>query len=154
MSMTDGSDRLSLGDCPGCGYALQGLPETGTCPECGRAYDNEVIVLHGWGRGARANMFNAVPGKVVRLAVPQLLVPLALAAIGAPPVIIVAIFGVSVAISGYILWKRSNTPLPAPVQVHLSSEGCVQLDNPSSRYNERVKPWHRIGVVRVQQISS
>ena len=25
--------------CPGCGFDLHGLPATGTCPECGTAYD-------------------------------------------------------------------------------------------------------------------
>ncbi len=30
--------------CPGCGYSLQGLPESGTCPECGSEYSKREIL--------------------------------------------------------------------------------------------------------------
>ncbi|MEQ9459523.1 MAG: hypothetical protein RIG82_01040 [Phycisphaeraceae bacterium] len=31
-------DEPLIPDCPSCGYSLQGLPERGECPECGRTY--------------------------------------------------------------------------------------------------------------------
>jgi hypothetical protein len=33
--------------CPQCDYSLKGLPAKGTCPECGRGYDSEFIILRG-----------------------------------------------------------------------------------------------------------
>src|SRR5262245_27650465 len=35
--------RLGLA-CPGCQYSLSGLPVTGMCPECGRAYDKHEML--------------------------------------------------------------------------------------------------------------
>ena len=37
--------------CPDCGYLLIGLRPEGICPECGLAYDDQEIVLHGWPPG-------------------------------------------------------------------------------------------------------
>lgn len=52
------SDPLRLDRCPDCGYSLCGLPEQGLCPECGFEYNDEMIVLYGWGTGNRATIFN------------------------------------------------------------------------------------------------
>ncbi len=40
-------DPLRLTFCPACDYGLAGLPPTGVCPECGRAYDQAFVVLRG-----------------------------------------------------------------------------------------------------------
>lgn len=40
--------------CWACGYALNGLPENGVCPECGETYDVHSLRLAGIGRGAQA----------------------------------------------------------------------------------------------------
>ncbi len=37
--------------CPRCEYALAGLPATGVCPECGRAYGATEVVLYGYMAG-------------------------------------------------------------------------------------------------------
>lgn len=47
----DMPDPLRLERCPDCGYMLCGLPKRGSCPECGFAYDPEMIVLYGWESG-------------------------------------------------------------------------------------------------------
>src|SRR5438045_7361553 len=51
MSDTSASNPLRLDLCPACGYALEGLPEEGRCPECGVEYRPGLIVLHGFGGG-------------------------------------------------------------------------------------------------------
>jgi hypothetical protein len=33
--------------CSDCGYPLIGSPDQGTCPECGKRYDQNVLILHG-----------------------------------------------------------------------------------------------------------
>ena len=54
-------DPLRLVICPRCGYSLQGLPDEGVCPECGRRYDPRTVVLFGWARGAKATAVTAQP---------------------------------------------------------------------------------------------
>lgn len=51
-------DPLRLDRCPDCGYLLTGLPEEGICPECGFAYQADMIVLYGWARGHQVNQAN------------------------------------------------------------------------------------------------
>lgn len=36
---------LRLAHCPQCDYSLEGLPDEGICPECGRHYDQSIIIL-------------------------------------------------------------------------------------------------------------
>lgn len=37
--------------CPECEYSLEGLPEEGDCPECGRAYDQSIVIVRCHGPG-------------------------------------------------------------------------------------------------------
>jgi hypothetical protein len=40
-------ERVRLANCTRCGYALEGLPERGRCPECGEVYDELTFTLRG-----------------------------------------------------------------------------------------------------------
>jgi hypothetical protein len=44
-------DLLKLQACPQCNYSLEGSPDEGICPECGRAYDRSIIILRCDGPG-------------------------------------------------------------------------------------------------------
>src|SRR5690242_10129098 len=48
------ADPLRPDRCPDCGYLFTGLPDAGTCPECGIEYDPETIVLYGYKTGHRS----------------------------------------------------------------------------------------------------
>src|SRR5688500_2560918 len=51
---TPPDDLLRLNACPACNYSLQGLNESGICPECGSAFDRAVVILHGYARHTRS----------------------------------------------------------------------------------------------------
>lgn len=51
------SHRLNA--CPRCDYALQGLPDSGICPECSQPYGTHELYLYGTALGARQNIWNA-----------------------------------------------------------------------------------------------
>jgi hypothetical protein len=53
--------------CPDCGYSLIGSPVEGACPECGRRYDQRVLILHGSAVGTRATLENASPRSLIWL---------------------------------------------------------------------------------------
>jgi hypothetical protein len=117
-------DPLRLDRCPNCGYPLTGLPDRGQCPECGSAYDREMIVLYGW-PGLRL-MSRTV--EMVRGCPPSF-------SLMGPVVLVVTILGIvlpmgvqglvvlAVAVlltGGYFLWRRSGPP---PMQLRLSRDG-------------------------------
>ena len=41
----ESSAVVAEGLCPCCGYDLRGLAKSGTCPECGKAYTSESLLL-------------------------------------------------------------------------------------------------------------
>ena len=67
-------DPLRLEHCPACGYALEGLAPEGVCPECGVAYDQTEVVLHGYGAGRRGDVATARPGVAVAVGASYVLV--------------------------------------------------------------------------------
>src|SRR4051812_13894108 len=69
---------LPLEACPDCDYALAGLPPEGVCPECGRPYDQETIVLYGRGGGVHSNPVNAPTRLLVMQIIFLCIVPAAL----------------------------------------------------------------------------
>jgi hypothetical protein len=63
------ADDLRSPTCPACGYDLTGLPDVGTCPECGSAYDrNDGLTLFGTAAGTLANITNQSNRDVAKLA--------------------------------------------------------------------------------------
>jgi len=123
---------LALTACPNCGYRLEGLPERGACPECGREYGPGEVVLYGYGAGAYENVMTARPGRLWWMwfmAVVGMLLPwfiifrnfrwygiALLAAVGLVPTV-------------YLFWRRQNVTHPAPVQVRIGPSGCVQYND-------------------------
>jgi hypothetical protein len=49
---------LRLEVCPRCDYSLTGLAAVGVCPECGREYDQNTVVLYGNAAGSRRNAWS------------------------------------------------------------------------------------------------
>ena len=126
-------DGLRVDRCPGCGYMLTGLPPAGACPECGRAYDEQLVVLYGWAAGSRGNALSgnrrAVIGfaalaafNLFNIAVNRLLRPSAFWTVA-----LLAWLALVVA----VVWLRvRRSDMPGLVQVHLSPAGASQLDAP------------------------
>jgi hypothetical protein len=116
-------DPLRLDRCPDCGYLLTGLPEQGICPECGVAYNPEMIVLYGWATRVRGNESTARrgPGWWVSSIAGWLILLLLFNIVGAV-LLVVWLIG-----SSYRR-RRLLTDAPAPVQVRLFPEGFGQRD--------------------------
>jgi hypothetical protein len=57
-------DPLRMTRCMRCGYALDGLGDVGTCPECGLDYDQSMVVLYGEARG---NTATAATGSIAAI---------------------------------------------------------------------------------------
>jgi hypothetical protein len=145
----DTTDPLRMDRCPDCGYLLTGLPERGVCPECGSAYDEQMIVLYGWGCGDRLSLANSHGWRRVMLGallLPQMIMMLILAAAAAmfqslgwlwliPWILAVAYF--------MWRWRRIRRDAPAPSQVRLCPQGYAQRDGLGP---VTLQPWRR-GVV-------
>lgn len=139
-------EPLRLDACPGCDYALEGLPTVGACPECGRAYDQQTVVLRGWGCGQRADLASGSPwaaaGWVTWYAV---------MVVGcwhsyrngnvAWAICNAALLAFGLGIGLWRRWTRSSTHA---VQVHLSAAGCGQLHVDHGRRPPALTPWAQI----------
>jgi hypothetical protein len=152
QSVTDGP--LRLGICPGCGYVLNGLPDEGLCPECGREYDQRTVVLYGWSRGLHANVTTSSARVALGL--------WAMSSIGLigqvfnptmPRGLVVGMTAFWLGTSAWTLWMRqSDRDTPGRIQVHLSDGGCVQLNHPPKPATD-VVPWGRIDDVMFGELA-
>lgn len=120
--------------CPACGYSLVGLPDEGTCPECGRPYDQSAIHLHGWACGKHADLSNATPRAFIWKAVVLLAYALWMATqarAARPNWGVLAVFGLVVVDGGFKIWQRFSSRRPGLAQVRLDADGCAQDDAPA-----------------------
>lgn len=119
--------------CPECGYSLAGSPEEGRCPECGAAYDQSVLILHGAARGKRATIENVSLSKMWR----PLIQPIAWVCVAILPflfggaldrghVLVGAAWMLILAFSLFARWNRSELGL---IVIYLSPARCLQIDN-------------------------
>jgi hypothetical protein len=133
---TSSPTTLPLEACPGCDYALAGLPAEGVCPECGRAYDQETIVLYGRAGGAHANLANSTK----RLLVVQIVsIGFILACVwfvryGRQWWWILAAFA-AVAYFSAVIARRRAGRRGGMAQVRMNVAGCLQDDSPEDGPN-------------------
>jgi hypothetical protein len=114
--------------CPACGYALEGLPPSGTCPECGRTYDDAVMVLYGFARGGHADSATCRPRSMIGFGL--------LAAINFVPAMLsqrghmwLVVLTFLLATIGVGAWLRRHGSHPGTVQARFNAVGCVQHAN-------------------------
>src|SRR5208282_3516458 len=119
--------------CPNCAYSLIGLPETGTCPECGRLIDQGEIVLYGHASGRRRNLANVKTSGLIWLLFPLL----AWLAMMVQDIYLnrrgrfqfQILIGMIFLIQGfYWLSLRQRSGFPGRIQIRLNDRGCVQYD--------------------------
>jgi hypothetical protein len=143
-------DPLRLNACPACRYSLEGLGETGACPECGRAFDRAAVVLYGYGRGPFAHAGNARPWVALWL----LIIPLfQLVNLRSRRVLLLF----TLLWVGSVVWmlaRRWRTDAPGLAQVHLAAEGCRQFDaaNAERALAAPPTPWAKIDRVIVEPV--
>jgi hypothetical protein len=145
------TDLLRLEHCVHCGYELTGLAADGTCPECGRPYNQDVVVLHGTARGSHTNISNSRPMYMV-LWIALFSVNL----INVPSMFrrghqLLAMFcaacwSLTILVP---IWRRLNHTGPGLVQAHLSGAGCRQIDFPGTKYTPTITPWKDVYAVSI-----
>ena len=125
---TEAADIWRLEICPECGYALEGLPQIGNCPECGKLFDRSRIVLIGWGGkvlrdGWRSWMGIAFCATAIAFVIRQW-------ARGQPvdPFTVIQYGGLvgAIIISTLARWTSHR---PALTQVCINATGCSQRDD-------------------------
>ncbi len=116
-------DPLRLDRCPDCGYLLTGLPERGICPECGFAYNEQMIVLYGWARNVRGSEGTQRPWAGWWAA--KILFWLFVLVITSGAGLILLIIWLLIR---SLRRRQLTADAPAPVQLRLVPEGFAQRD--------------------------
>jgi len=116
--------------CPNCGYSLLGLESIGTCPECGRSYDQSEMILYGWARGSHETVSNAKRSRLIWVMISSLLLLL----FSSPGLFFntryfYSAIAVSIASAIYLFSRRQEVDHPGLIQLRFNDVGCVQYDD-------------------------
>jgi hypothetical protein len=162
MHVSDCYPPLRLNVCPRCEYSLAAHPPSGVCPECGRAYEADEIVLYGYALGQRATGWNTRPPTIVAIVV-SVGIPLMYIVMGGRSHPLAAAFaGTGVIISLAIdLWRRHAAADGAGLaQVKLSPRGFHQGARTTGPLpfahadTAPLRPWRRDLHVRVNLLQA
>jgi hypothetical protein len=155
MSDTSTSDPLRLDLCPACGYALEGLPNEGRCPECGVEYRPGPIVLHGFGSGiSTGRAKSAWTIAAINLLVAFYFVTKWYRLRGFD--LFDALYPTYLLLwTGWALWKRWASDMPGLVQIWLGPDGARQVNHPTAGAVTPgpVTPWREIGEVTIKAVN-
>jgi hypothetical protein len=116
--------------CPNCGYALEGLASSGKCPECGRVQNPSEVVLYGWTRGQFENTGNSKPSRFLWAVVFAYGWILNLGSWGFRTIALAG--AIAMILSVLTLIRRKDSRHPGLIQVRLTPQGCVQLNDTSA----------------------
>lgn len=140
--MSESVPRL-LELCPDCGYALVGLPAHGNCPECGREYDQSVMILPGSARGGTASLADASGSRLVwEIIIIALMFSSFFWDLWRGHVQPLMYAAIAFILPGYALtlFDRFTRRRPGLVHVYINANGCLQV-----RANQRTL-WTRIAL--------